>query len=70
MPRSARGAVCRLGSRTVLEGRDAVLDMRLMIGSRAAEMPGGSRAELVSLSVHLAVCGLPLMPMSGRPLVA
>ena len=28
VPRSARGAVCRLGSRTVLEGRDAVLDIR------------------------------------------
>lgn len=33
-------------------------------------MPGSSRAELVSLSVHLAVCERPLTPMSGRPLVA
>jgi hypothetical protein len=29
VPQSAWGAVCRLGSRTVLEGRDAVLDIRL-----------------------------------------
>jgi transcriptional regulator with XRE-family HTH domain len=42
----------------------------VMIGSRAAEMPGSSRAELVNLSVHLAVCERPLVPMSGRPLVA
>jgi hypothetical protein len=34
VPRAARGAVCRLGSRTVLEGWDAVLDIRLIVSRR------------------------------------